>query len=172
VVDRFDCDPFWGILADDMETWYKTDSGVVALLTKDSSDGPFVDVAQGMTPTLPAPCLRLMRGPELGQPLTTFRFNGADIPPQCQIDLILCSQYTSPRDAQASARGPWDTLRTLERAVLAATRRYFAMERNLSSILGAPFTATVLSITPTPGGYYPTVGSTISIQLNKVTNGN
>ena len=172
MADRFDFDPFWGVLADSIETWYKADSGVVALFTKSNETGTFVDVAQGMTPNLPAPCLRLMRGPELGQPLTTFRHVGIEIPPQVQIDLVLCSQFTAPRDAQASARGPWETLRTLERAVLAATRRYFAFERNLSSILGAPFSAAVLSITPTPGGYYPVVGSTISIQLNKVTNGN
>lgn len=172
MADRFDYDPFWGVFADDLETYLKADSGVVALLTKPNETGTFVDVAQGMTPNIPAPCVRLCRANESGQPLTTFRGKGLEIPPQLQLDLVLCSQYLTPRDAQASARGPWDTLRALERVVLAALRRYFAPERSLSTILGAPFAATVLSIVPTPGGYYPVVGCTIALQLNKVTNGN
>lgn len=170
MVDRFDLDPFWGVFADDLEAWLKADAGVVGLLTKASESGTFVDVAQGMTPSIPAPCVRLCRGPEGNQPLTTFRGRGQEIPPQIQLDLVLCSQFTAPRDPQGSARGPWETLRALERVVLAALRRYFAPERNLSSILGAPFAASA-SITPTPGGYFPVVGCTISLQLNKAANG-
>jgi len=164
VVDRFDIPAFWVLLHNDLEAWLKDDAGVAALLTKNAPGGPaFVDVAQGITPSVPAPCIRILRGNEGRQELTCFVTDS--IPGQIEIDLALCSQSVAPRDKDLSARAPWDALALLERATLAALRRYFA--RGLSKILGAPFEASVASITPTDGGYYPVVGSTISIILNK-----
>ena len=164
--DRFDRPSFWSLLHNDLEAWLKADAGVAALLTKTPTSGtPFVDVAQGITPSVPAPCIRIMRGNEGGQALTGFQSDA--IPEQIEIDLAMCSQQAAPRDKDLSARAPWDALALLEAATLAALRRYFAPTRSLSSILGAPFEASILSITPTDGGYYPVVGSTISIVLNK-----
>lgn len=163
MLDRFDRPAFWTVLLDDLEAWLKADTAVAALLTK--PDG--VDVAQGITPVVPAPCVRLLRGDEGEQPLTAYRFDS--IPQQVAVDLALCTQAASPasRDGKLSARASWDALGALEAAVLAALRRYFAPERNLSSILGAPFAASVPSITPTDSSYWPVVGSTISILLNR-----
>lgn len=166
MVDRFDIPVFWSLLQNDLEAWLKADAGVAALLTKNAPGGPaFVDVAQGITPNVPAPCIRILRGNEGRQELTDFLSDA--IPGQIEIDLALCSQSVAPRDKDLSARAPWDALALLERATLAALRRYFASSRSLSKILGAPFEASVASITPTDGGYYPVVGSTISIILNK-----
>jgi hypothetical protein len=163
VPDRYDRPAFWTVLLDDLEAWLKADAGVVVLLTK--ADG--VDVAQGLTPTIPAPCVRLLRGDEGEQPLTGYRFDS--IPQQVAVDLALCAQSEVPatRDSKLSARSSWDALGTLEAAVLASLRRYFSPERDLSATLGAPFWGTVKNITPTDGSYWPVVGSTISILLNR-----
>lgn len=165
--DQFDRPAFWSVLLDSLEAYLKADSGVVALLTKTKPDnsGTFVDVAQGITPNIPAPCIRVLRGNEGGQPLTGFQVGG--IPEQIAVDFALCSQSLTPRDRSLSAKAPWDALGNLEAATLAALRRYFVPTRRLTTILGAPFEASVSSITPTDGGYYPVVGSTISILLNK-----
>lgn len=163
--DQFDRPSFWSLLHNDIEAWLKADAGIAALLTKSPTTGSVVDVAQGITPSIPAPCIRILRGDEGKQDLTCFQYHA--IPEQIGIDLALCSQQTAPRDKDLSARAPWDALALLEAATLAALRRYFSPARSLSSILGAPFEAHVASITPTDGGYYPVVGSTISIILNK-----
>ena len=163
MLDRFDRPAFWTVLLDDLEAWLKADTAVAALLTK--PDG--VDVAQGITPVVPAPCVRLLRGDEGEQPLTAYRFDS--IPQQVAVDLALCTQAASPasRDGKLSARASWDALGALEAAVLAALRRYFAPERDLSTTLGVPFWGAVKTITPTDSSYWPVVGSTISILLNR-----
>ena len=161
MADQFDKPAFWSVLLDSLEAWLKADAGVAALLTKPGG----VDVAQGMTPQIPAPCIRLLRGDEGSEMLTGYAVD--QIPAQIQIDLALCAQALAPRDTKLSARAPWDALGALEAATKAALRRYFAPTRNLSSILGAPFAAQIQSTTPTDGSYYPVVGSTITIIMDK-----
>jgi hypothetical protein len=161
VADQYDKPAFWSVLLDSLEAWLKADAGIVALLTKPSG----VDVAQGLTPQIPAPCIRLLRGDEGLEPLTGYAFD--QIPAQIQIDIAVCAQALAPRDAKLSARAPWDALGALEAATKSALRRYFAPQRDLSSVLGAPFAAYIASTTPTDGSYYPVVGSTITIIMNK-----
>lgn len=166
MLDRFDKPAFWSVFADDFEAFLKADAGVIAILTKDVGGVSLVDVAQGVTPALPAPCVRLCRGSEGKQPLTTYQWDA--IPASFEFDLACCAQVTGPRDPQLSAKSSWDALGAMEAAVLAAARRYFDPMRDIASILGAPFQASVKGIEPTDGSYWPVVGSTITIQLNKV----
>ena len=165
MVDRFDKPAFWSVFADDFEAWLKADAGVVAILTKTVGDVSLVDVAQGVTPALPAPCVRLCRGSEGKQPLTAYQWDA--LPASFEFDIACCAQATGPRDAQLSAKPSWDALGAMEAAVLAASRRYFDPTRDLVTVLGAPFAAQVKSIEPTDGTYWPVVGSIITIALNK-----
>jgi hypothetical protein len=169
VLDRFDRPAFWPVLLGDLEAFLEADSQVAALLTKTApgSSTTYVDIALGLTPVIPAPCIRIMRGDEGKQPLTAFR--GDEIPQQIVFRLALCTQSSTPaqRDSQLSATEAWDALGALEAATLSALRRYFAPTRSLSSILGAPFDAEIQSIAPTNESYWPVVGSAISIILNK-----
>jgi len=165
VADQYDKPSAWSALLDDFEAFLKADAGVSAIVSKTVGGVPVVDVAQGITPALPAPCIRLCRGQEGAQPLTGWRFDW--LPASVEFDIVCCAQSTGPRDAQLSAKGAWDALGAMESAVLAAARRYFTPARDLTPILGGPFRASIKSIDPTDGSYWPVVGSQITIQLNK-----
>lgn len=147
-----------------LEAWLKADVGVAAIVTKDVGEESVVDVAQGITPRMPAPCVRLTRDDQGDEPLTTWTIES--MPASLVVGVVCCSQSEAPRDKDLSAAGSWDALGTLEAAVKAALRRFFAPSRDITSILGGPYKATA-STAYTDGNYWPVVASEITIKLNK-----
>ena len=170
MADKYERPAAWALLLDHLEAGLKADAGVAALLTKTKADksGTYVDVAQGETPNISAPCVRLKRDEEGEQPLTTFRGWGDELPPRIVAQVVLYSQSTAAaRDDKLSAAPAYELLRKLEERVLAALRRLFAPEIDLEPILGAPYLAKIAKSAGTDATYWPTVAAVHTITLNK-----
>lgn len=160
----------WALVLDYIETRMKADSGVAALLTKTTADrsSTYVDVAQGSTPNVPAPCVRLNRDEEGEQPLTTYRGWGDEMPPKIVTQIAIHAQATvAPRDANLSAASAYELLRNLESVVVASLRRMFAQEVDIAAVLGAPYSAHISASAGTDKTYWPTVASVYTVTLNK-----
>lgn len=156
---------FWQTVHDALEAWFRADVALAALLTHQRGDDTVVDIAQGSTPAMQPPCMRIHRGPQGKTPLTTRRFD--DLPAQIVVLIDLHAQDAVIRDADLSAQAAWGALAQIERATLDSLAEFFAPTRNLTSVLGAPFAAEVVAITPTGESYYPAVASRITLTLNK-----
>lgn len=156
---------FWQTVHDALEAWFTADAELAALLTHKQGDTDVVDIAQGSTPEKFPPCMRIHRGPQGPTPLTTRRFD--DLPSQIVVLIDLHAQDSVVRDADLSAQAAWGALAQIERATLDSLAKFFAPTRNLSPVLGAPFAAEIVAITPTGESYYPAVASRITLMLNK-----
>lgn len=166
MLDQYDRPCAWTLLLAAQEAFLKDDPTVAAIVSKEIDGENVVDVAQGSTPSLIAPCIRLGRGPEGAQPLSAWTYD--TLPASIEFDIALYTQSELPRDDDLSARDPWVALGALEAAVIASERRFFAPQRDITSLLGGPFAAKIKEILLTDANYWPTVASQITIQLNKV----
>lgn len=159
----------WSLVLDYLEDGLKADAELAAVLTKTRPDSTtYVDVAQGETAQIPPLCIRLKRATEGGQPLTTFRGWGDELPPKIIIDVEIYAQGTTvERDKGLTARPAYAALRDLEGLTLAALRRLFAPEIDTEALFGAPYCAEITTSAASDASWWPVVASVHTIVLNK-----
>lgn len=167
--DKYNRPVAWSLVLDYLEDGLKADAELAAMLTKTLPDTTtYVDVAQGETPQIPPLCIRLKRATEGGQPLTTFRGWGDELPPKIVIDVEIFAQGTTvARDKALSARPANEALRSLEGLTLAALRRLFAPEIDMQKLFGAPYQAEIATSGASDASWWPVVASVHTIVLNK-----
>jgi hypothetical protein len=159
---------FWQTTLSAVEAWLQADAVVAPLVTHEQGDTTVVDVAQGFTPAIIAPAIRIIRGPQ-GRTSGTIFLAGlqGEIPATFTFFVDIHALAGNEPDAESSAAPAWGALGTLEDAVLTSLRKCFGPGRNLSTVLGAPFQLTVESINPVDESYWPAVASRITCVLNQ-----
>ena len=162
--------PFWKVVHDSLLEWLRSDDDVAALVTGTKGDETVVDIAEGLTPAIPANGIRLLRGDEGEEPLTGYRVGW--LPASLTIVIAMWARASVPsqRDEQMSADSSWAASAALEAAVKASLRAYFDPSRNMTEILGAPYSAVIRGTISEGKDYWPAVASAITIELNRGIN--
>lgn len=158
---------FWQVALDALETWLQADAAFAATVTHSRGDATVVDIAQGVTPGMEPPCARLMRGPQGEIEGTTFRGDLVDLPGQIVLHLDLHAPDVAERDDDLSAKAAWGVLAAIEVEAVRSIRAFFAPDRKLSAVLGAPFWCRISGPTPVDEAFHPAVASRLTLTLNR-----
>lgn len=161
----------WQTTLEALRAWCVADSALATLTEQTDAFGTAPRIGVGIPAAAEAPCIWFARGKDGERDIDLLRLMPPGIPGQLTVTAEVWASVPhadkiEDQDAAGSA-----ALAMMEDALISALRGFFDPSRAISSVLGAPYRASIASIIPlADDSKHPQVGSLFTIVLNERQN--
>lgn len=157
----------WRTFSVTLRAWLLADSQFAPLVMQSDANGPFSAIGLGVPPVAEAPCVWIARGRD-GERNIALTDHSPQLPGQFTLTVELWAVMPHGDTTGEELDLAQAALAVLEDAFVASLKRFFAPDRNVSSVLGGAYRAIISQAIPlADNSNRPQVGSLFTIVINK-----
>jgi hypothetical protein len=150
-----------------LRDWFRLDATLATLTAQTEVSGTVAQIHVGVPPVAAAPCIWLARGRN-GESGVKISDDGAALANEMEFTIELWRKVPNAANITAGLAAAYQEVSTLEEAVVASLKGFFAGTRKHSTALGARYACEIIRAIPLASDSgTAAVGSLLTIGLNK-----